>query len=94
MCGDGCIHAWVLQMDVFEVEERGFYARIVSKRGRGVAVLLYKALDSLKGFQFHLKSSNLVSHADQNYVFTFTLHVSIYNPFTYIYMMNNNELTN
>lgn len=86
MCGDG----WVLQMDVFEVEERGFYARIVSKRGRGVAVLLYKALDSLKGFNFHLKSSNLVSSHAENYVFTFTLHVSI-NSF-HLYM--NNELVN
>ncbi|KAH6791820.1 hypothetical protein C2S52_002297 [Perilla frutescens var. hirtella] len=64
----------ILKMDVFQVEERGFYARVVSKRERGVAVFLYKSLDSLKT-QFHVKSSNLASHAE-TYVFTFTLHIA------------------
>ncbi|KAH6774710.1 hypothetical protein C2S51_013114 [Perilla frutescens var. frutescens] len=64
----------ILKMDVFQVEERGFYARVVSKRERGVAVFLYKSLDSLKT-QFHVKSSNLASHAE-TFVFTFTLHIA------------------
>ncbi|KAH6814670.1 hypothetical protein C2S51_023688 [Perilla frutescens var. frutescens] len=64
----------ILKMDVFQVEERGFYARVVSKRERGVAVSLYKSLDSLKT-QFHVKSSNLASHAE-SYVLTFTLHIA------------------
>ncbi|KAL1544103.1 transcription factor FER-LIKE IRON DEFICIENCY-INDUCED TRANSCRIPTION FACTOR-like [Salvia divinorum] len=63
----------VSKMDVFQVEEGCFYVRIVSNRERGVAVLLYKALDSLK--RFHVRSSNLASH-DENYVLTFTLHVA------------------
>ncbi|KAG6432799.1 hypothetical protein SASPL_104386 [Salvia splendens] len=63
----------VFKMDVFQVEEGCFYVRIVSNRERGVAVLLYKALDSLK--RFHVRSSNLASH-DENYVLTFTLHVA------------------
>ncbi|XP_057781865.1 transcription factor FER-LIKE IRON DEFICIENCY-INDUCED TRANSCRIPTION FACTOR-like [Salvia miltiorrhiza] len=62
----------IFKMDVFQVEERGFYVRIVSNRERGVAGFLYKALDSLKRFQ--IRSSNLVSDAE-NYVLTFTLHV-------------------
>lgn len=35
----------LLQMDVFQVEERGFYVKILCNRGGGVAVSLYKALD-------------------------------------------------
>lgn len=70
----------ILQMDVFQVEEGCFYARIVSNRERGVAVLLYKALDSLK--RAHVRSSNLASH-DENYVLTFTLHVSLLNIMLY-----------
>ncbi|KAL8515892.1 hypothetical protein ACS0TY_014551 [Phlomoides rotata] len=60
----------IFKMDVFEVEEGGLYVRIVSKKGKGVAVILYKALHTLSTFT--IKTSNLVSDA-LNYVFTFTL---------------------
>ncbi|KAK4440682.1 Transcription factor FER-LIKE IRON DEFICIENCY-INDUCED TRANSCRIPTION FACTOR [Sesamum alatum] len=62
----------ILKMDVFEVEERGFYVRMVSNKGRGIAALLYKALESLT--TFILRTSNLAASAD-NYVLTFTLHI-------------------
>ncbi|PIN09614.1 hypothetical protein CDL12_17822 [Handroanthus impetiginosus] len=62
----------IFKVDVFQVEERGFYIRIVSNKGRGVAVSLYKALESLG--TFHVQSSNLAASAE-NYVFTFTLHI-------------------
>lgn len=69
------------QMEVFEVEKRGFYVRVVSNKGRGIAALLYKALESLTTFT--LATSNLAASA-HNYVFTFTLHVSKHSSFLYI----------
>lgn len=60
-------------MDVFQVEERGFYVKIVSNKGKGVAVLIYRVLESLTSF--NVQSSNLAASAE-NYVLTFTLHVS------------------
>ncbi|KAH6818879.1 FER-like regulator of iron uptake [Perilla frutescens var. frutescens] len=63
----------IFKMDVVEVEERGFYVRIVSNRGQGVAMLLYRALESLTSFD--VRTSNLAASADRNYVFTFTLHM-------------------
>ncbi|KAL0369604.1 UNVERIFIED_CONTAM: Transcription factor FER-LIKE IRON DEFICIENCY-INDUCED TRANSCRIPTION FACTOR [Sesamum angustifolium] len=62
----------IFKMDVFEVEERGFYVRIVCNKGRGIAALLYKALESLSTFT--LPTSHLAASAD-NYVLTFTLHI-------------------
>ncbi|KAG8371255.1 hypothetical protein BUALT_Bualt13G0068600 [Buddleja alternifolia] len=62
----------ILKMDLFQVEERGFYVKIVSKKGKGVAALLYKALDSLTSFK--VQSSNLATSAE-NFVLTFTLHI-------------------
>ncbi|KAL8496508.1 hypothetical protein ACS0TY_020278 [Phlomoides rotata] len=61
----------IFKMDVSQVEERGFYVRIVSNKAKGVAMLLYRALESLTAFTIH--NSNLAASAD-NYVFTFTLH--------------------
>ena len=63
-------------MEVSQVEERGFYVKIVANKGHGVAAALYRSLESLTTFD--VRSSNLTVSADQNYVFTFTLHVSIY----------------
>ncbi|KAH9700334.1 transcription factor FER-LIKE IRON DEFICIENCY-INDUCED TRANSCRIPTION FACTOR [Citrus sinensis] len=40
----------IMQIDVFQVEERRFYLRLVSSGGQGVAVSLYKALESLTSF--------------------------------------------
>ncbi|KAL3652989.1 hypothetical protein CASFOL_002670 [Castilleja foliolosa] len=62
----------IIKMDVFQVEERGFYVRIVSNKGKGVAVSLFKALESLTSFTVH--TSNMAAYA-QTYVFTFTLHI-------------------
>ncbi|KAL2536282.1 Transcription factor FER-LIKE IRON DEFICIENCY-INDUCED TRANSCRIPTION FACTOR [Forsythia ovata] len=62
----------ILKMDVFQVEERGFYVRLVCNKGKGVAVSLFKALESL--ISFNVQSSNLATSAD-NFVLTFTLHV-------------------
>lgn len=64
-------------MDVFPVEERDFYVRVVSNKGKGVAISLYKAIESLTSF--NIRSSNLADSAG-NYVFTFTLRVRISFP--------------
>lgn len=71
-------------MDVSQVEEGGFYVRIVSRKGKGVAMLLYRALESLTTFTIH--NSNLAASAD-NYVFTFTLHVSLIIFFNLIFLI-------
>ncbi|KAH7561123.1 hypothetical protein JRO89_XS10G0177100 [Xanthoceras sorbifolium] len=47
----------IMQMDVFQVEERSFYARLVCNKGEGVAASLYKALESLTSF--NVQNSNL-----------------------------------
>lgn len=60
-------------MEVFQVEDREVYVRIVCNKGQGIAALLYKGLESLTSFKVH--SSNLVTAAE-NYVFTFTMNVS------------------
>ncbi|KAK4408457.1 Transcription factor FER-LIKE IRON DEFICIENCY-INDUCED TRANSCRIPTION FACTOR [Sesamum angolense] len=60
----------ISKMDVFQVEEEGFYVRVVCNKGKGVAAALYKALQSLKSFR--VQNSNLATCAE-NYVFTFTL---------------------
>ncbi|XP_058107903.1 transcription factor FER-LIKE IRON DEFICIENCY-INDUCED TRANSCRIPTION FACTOR [Magnolia sinica] len=62
----------VVKMDVFQVEERGFYVRLVCNKGDGVAVALYKALESLTCF--HVQSSNF-STLPGRFILTFTLNV-------------------
>ncbi|XP_057786205.1 transcription factor FER-LIKE IRON DEFICIENCY-INDUCED TRANSCRIPTION FACTOR-like [Salvia miltiorrhiza] len=62
----------IFKMEVSQVEDRGFYVRIVANGGHGVAALLYRALESLTTFD--VRSSSLAASSDQNYVFTFTLH--------------------
>ncbi|KAE9587967.1 hypothetical protein Lal_00003156 [Lupinus albus] len=64
----------ILQMDMFQVEERGYYAKIVSNKGEGAAASLYKALESLKGFNVH--NSNLATVSD-SFLLTFTLTVKV-----------------
>ena len=59
---------------MFQVEERGFYVKVVCKNGEGTAVSLYKALESLTSFNVH--SSNLATANSDRYVLTFTLNVS------------------
>lgn len=59
-------------MDMFQVEERGFYAKVLCNKEEGAAISLYKAIESLSNF--HVKTSNLQTLSD-TYMLTFTLHV-------------------
>ncbi|KAF5744762.1 transcription factor FER-LIKE IRON DEFICIENCY-INDUCED TRANSCRIPTION FACTOR-like [Tripterygium wilfordii] len=60
----------IMQMDVFQVEERGFYMKLVCNKGEGVALSLYRALESLTSFV--VRSSSLVS-VSESFMLTFTL---------------------
>ncbi|XP_012572608.1 transcription factor FER-LIKE IRON DEFICIENCY-INDUCED TRANSCRIPTION FACTOR-like isoform X2 [Cicer arietinum] len=60
----------ILQIDMFQVEERGYYAKILCNKGEGVAASLYKALESLANF--NIQNSNLATLND-NFLLTFTL---------------------
>ncbi|KDP43964.1 hypothetical protein JCGZ_05431 [Jatropha curcas] len=62
----------IMQIDVFQVEERGFYVRLVCNKGNGVAVSLYRTLESLTSFK--IQNSNLATIPDR-LVLTFTLNV-------------------
>ncbi|KAJ4971539.1 hypothetical protein NE237_004638 [Protea cynaroides] len=62
----------IVQMDVFQVEERGYYVRLASIQGKGVAVALHKALESLTCFD--VQNSNF-STVCETLVLTFTLNV-------------------
>ncbi|MCD7465921.1 hypothetical protein HAX54_002136 [Datura stramonium] len=62
----------ISKMDVFQVEEKGFYVRLVCNKGRYVAASLFKALESLSGF--NVQSSNLATSTN-DYSLTFTLNV-------------------
>ncbi|XVF69026.1 hypothetical protein PTKIN_Ptkin11bG0048100 [Pterospermum kingtungense] len=63
----------ILQLNMFQVEERGFYIRLVCNKGEGVAVSLYKALESLTNFK--IQNSNLAT-VSEGFLLTFTLNVS------------------
>ncbi|XP_057484655.1 transcription factor FER-LIKE IRON DEFICIENCY-INDUCED TRANSCRIPTION FACTOR [Actinidia eriantha] len=62
----------IMQMDIFQVEERGFYVRVECNRGQGVAASLYKALESLA--RLNVQSSNLGTLSER-FILTFTLQV-------------------
>ncbi|KAM7279877.1 hypothetical protein ACFE04_007011 [Oxalis oulophora] len=53
----------IMKMDAFQVEERGFYLRLECNKGEGVAISLYKAMESLTGFNVH--NSNLATLSDK-----------------------------
>ncbi|VVB01564.1 unnamed protein product [Arabis nemorensis] len=61
----------IIQMDVIQVEEKGFYVRLVCNKGEGVASSLYKSLESLTSFQ--VQNSNLSSPSSDKYLLTYTL---------------------
>ncbi|KAL5831027.1 hypothetical protein ACOSQ4_016381 [Xanthoceras sorbifolium] len=67
-----------MQMDVFQVEEKGFYLRLVCNKEEPVGVyvssLLYKALESLTS-SFNVQNSNVATVPDR-LVLTFTLNLS------------------
>ncbi|XP_027347827.1 transcription factor FER-LIKE IRON DEFICIENCY-INDUCED TRANSCRIPTION FACTOR-like [Abrus precatorius] len=60
----------IIQMDMFQVDERGFYVKIVSSKGEGVAASLYRSLESLTGF--NVQNSNLATLRD-SFQLTFSL---------------------
>ncbi|CAL5200694.1 unnamed protein product [Lathyrus oleraceus] len=62
----------IIQVEMFQVEERGYYAKIVCNKGEGVAASLYKALESLANF--NVQNSNLATVCD-TFLLTFTLNV-------------------
>ncbi|CAJ1979228.1 unnamed protein product [Sphenostylis stenocarpa] len=47
----------IIQIEMFQVDVKGFYVKIVCNKGEGVAASLYKSLESLTGF--HVQNSNL-----------------------------------
>lgn len=59
-------------MNVFQAEESGFYLKLVSNKREGVAVSLYKALESLTSFIVQI--SNLVTESER-FILTFTSNV-------------------
>ncbi|KAJ0259024.1 Myc-type [Hirschfeldia incana] len=61
----------IIQMDVIQVDEKGFYVRLVCNKGEGVATSLYKSLESLSSFE--VQNSNLSSHSPDTYLLTYTL---------------------
>ncbi|KAI3997158.1 hypothetical protein MKX01_009002 [Papaver californicum] len=62
----------ILKMDVFQVEEGVFCVRLACNNGEGIAVSLYKALDSLTSLD--VQSSNFVT-SPERLVFTFTVNI-------------------
>ncbi|KAL5712037.1 hypothetical protein ACHQM5_014246 [Ranunculus cassubicifolius] len=62
----------MLQMDLFQVENKEYYVRVVCNKGEGMAVALHKTLESLSPFE--IKSSNF-STVSERYVLTFTVDV-------------------
>lgn len=59
-------------MEMFQVEERGYYAKIMCNKVQGLAASLYRALESLAGF--NVQNSNLAT-VDDSFLLTFTLNV-------------------
>ncbi|XVF46774.1 hypothetical protein PTKIN_Ptkin03bG0055500 [Pterospermum kingtungense] len=60
----------ILQLNMFQVEETGYYIRLLCNKGEGVAVSLYKALESLNNFK--VRNSNLAT-VSERFALTFTL---------------------
>lgn len=59
------------------MEEGGYYLRLVCNKGAGVAVSLYKALESFTGFS--VRNSNLATISER-FVLSFTLNVILSSP--------------
>ncbi|XP_051113585.1 transcription factor FER-LIKE IRON DEFICIENCY-INDUCED TRANSCRIPTION FACTOR-like [Andrographis paniculata] len=62
----------IFKMDVFQVDKKGFYVRVVGNKGNGVAASIYKAIESVPWII--VESSNLTVSAE-NYVVAFTLQI-------------------
>ncbi|KAK9068620.1 hypothetical protein SSX86_012735 [Deinandra increscens subsp. villosa] len=64
----------ILKLDMFQVEEKGYYVRLVCNKGRGVAASLHRSLESITSFE--VRNSNLSTVGD-DFVLTFTLNVMV-----------------
>ncbi|XP_043699810.1 transcription factor FER-LIKE IRON DEFICIENCY-INDUCED TRANSCRIPTION FACTOR-like [Telopea speciosissima] len=62
----------IVQMDVFQEEERGYYVRLACNNGEGVVVALHKALESLT--RFDVQRSNFAVASERS-VMTFKVNV-------------------
>ncbi|XP_062011289.1 transcription factor FER-LIKE IRON DEFICIENCY-INDUCED TRANSCRIPTION FACTOR-like [Rosa rugosa] len=51
----------IIQIDVSQVEENGFYVKVGCNKGVGVATALYKAIESLTSFNVLSSNLNMVS---------------------------------
>ncbi|KAM5584278.1 transcription factor FER-LIKE IRON DEFICIENCY-INDUCED TRANSCRIPTION FACTOR [Rosa sericea] len=63
----------IIQIDVSQVEEKGFYVKVGCNKGVGVATALYKAIESLTSF--NVLSSNLNTVNSGRFEITLTLNV-------------------
>ncbi|XP_048424869.1 transcription factor FER-LIKE IRON DEFICIENCY-INDUCED TRANSCRIPTION FACTOR-like [Pyrus x bretschneideri] len=63
----------IIQIDVSQVEEKGFYVKVACNKGQGVATALYKALESLACF--NVQSSNLNTILADRFELAFTLNL-------------------
>ncbi|CAN6566101.1 unnamed protein product [Malus baccata var. baccata] len=61
----------IIQIDVSQVEEKGFYVKVACNKGQVVATALYKALESLA--RFNVQSSNLNTVSADRFELAFTL---------------------
>ncbi|XP_019457384.1 PREDICTED: transcription factor FER-LIKE IRON DEFICIENCY-INDUCED TRANSCRIPTION FACTOR-like isoform X2 [Lupinus angustifolius] len=71
------ISKMIMQIKMYQVEEKGYHGKIACNKGQGVAASLYKALESLAGFK--VQNSNLVTVCD-SLILTFTLNVKGCDP--------------
>ncbi|WVZ01315.1 hypothetical protein V8G54_027384 [Vigna mungo] len=62
----------IMQVEIVQVEERGYYVKIVCNKGEGVAASLFRALESLAGFS--VQNSNLATVCN-SFQLTFTLNI-------------------
>ncbi|PQQ14079.1 transcription factor FER-LIKE IRON DEFICIENCY-INDUCED TRANSCRIPTION FACTOR isoform X1 [Prunus yedoensis var. nudiflora] len=63
----------IIQIDVSQVEEKGFYVKVACNKGGGVAAALYKALESFTSF--NVQSSNLNTVSTDRFELTLALNV-------------------
>ncbi|KAI4385468.1 hypothetical protein MLD38_003490 [Melastoma candidum] len=71
---DRTLSSKLSQIDVLEVCKRTYNVRVVCETGDRVTASLYRALESVKGFEMH--TSNLALVSDRCILFTFNLKVN------------------
>ncbi|XP_011621304.1 transcription factor FER-LIKE IRON DEFICIENCY-INDUCED TRANSCRIPTION FACTOR [Amborella trichopoda] len=63
----------ILQMDVFQVDENGFYVTMICEKSEGVLAATWETLESLSCF--YLLSSNFATPSPERTLITFTLQI-------------------